>query len=177
MLSNRVAIRYAKAISERVLAKEQAEQINNDMKWIAQTICSNVELSRFVKNPVFSIDVKQSVLLEIFQKINQESKFLIRLLSENKRLELLDSVAKAYNDLYDRINGVQKIIVTTAFPITEKLENEVRAKAKEFTSGTLVIKNIIDPSIVGGFILRIGDKQYNASIANRLGVLKRELMN
>jgi len=176
-MSNKVAIRYAKAISERVPTKEQAEQINNDMKWIAQTILSNAELSRFIKSPVFSTDIKQSVLLEIFQKIDQESKFLIRLLAENKRLELLDSVAKAYNDLYDRINGIQKIIVTTAFALTEKLENEVRSKAKEFATGTLVIENVIDPSIVGGFILRIGDKQYNASIASRLGVLKRELMN
>jgi len=176
-MSNRVAIRYAKAISERVQIKEQAEQVNNDMKRIAQTVLSNTELSRFVKNPVFSTDIKQSVLLEVFQKINQESKFLIRLLAENKRLELLYSVAQAYNNLYDKINGVQKIQVTTAFPITEKLEAEVISKAKKITSGSLIIENIVDPSIIGGFIIRIGDKQYNASVANRLKRLKRELKN
>jgi len=176
-MSNRVAIRYAKAISERIQAKEQAEQINNDMKLIAKTIISNAELSRFVKSPVFSTEVKQSVLLEVFQNINQESKFLIRLLAENKRLELLDSVAQAYNDLYDKINGFQKVLVTTAFPITEKLEAEVISKAKKITSDSLIIQNIIDPSIIGGFIIRIGDKQYNASVANRLKRLKRELMN
>jgi len=176
-MSNRVAIRYAKAISERVQIKEQTEQINNDMKLIADTIIANSELNRFIKSPVFSTDLKQSVLLEVFQKIDQETKFLIRLLAQNKRLELLDSVAQAYNDLYDKVNGVQKVQVTTAFPITEKLEAEIIAKAKEFTSNSLVIENIIDPSIIGGFIIRIGDKQYNASLSNRLVVLKRELMN
>jgi len=176
-MSNRVAIRYAKAISERTQIKEQAKQVNKDMKLIVQTIFSSVELSRFVKNPVFSTDIKQVVLSEVFQKINQESKFLIRLLAENKRLELLVSVAQAYNDLYDKINGVQKVQVTTAFPITEKLETEVIAKAKEFTSKSLVIENIVDPSVIGGFILRIGDKQYNASMANQLKRLKRELKN
>jgi len=176
-MSNRVAIRYAKAISERTQIKEQAKQVNNDMKLIVQTILSSAELSRFVKNPVFSTDVKQAVLLEIFQKINQESKSLIRLLAENKRLELLGSVAQAYNDLYDKINGVQKVQVTTAFPITEKLEAEVINKTKKITSESLIIENIIDPSIIGGFIIRIGDKQYNASVTNRLKKLKRELKN
>jgi len=176
-MSNRVAIRYAKAISERVQIKEQAEQVNNDMKLIIQTIVSNAELNRFVKSPVFSTDIKQSVLLEIFQKINQESKFLIRLLAENKRLEQLVSVAQNYNDLYDKINGIQKVLVTTAFPITEKLESEVIRKAKKITSESLIIENIIDPSIIGGFIIRIGDKQYNTSIANQLKKLKRKLKN
>ncbi|SRR5690606_1559400 len=176
-MSNRAAIRYAKATMERAQAQGLVEQINSDMQLVSSTIQSNLELSSFVKNPVFSAEVKQTALLEVFSTINQESKLLIRLLAENKRLEILDSVAKAYNTMYDQVSGIQKIQVTTAFPITPELEAKVIAKAKEFTSNSLVIENIVDESIIGGFIIRMGDKQYNASVSNRLTILKRELVN
>lgn len=176
-MSKRAAIRYAKAIMEIAQSKGLAEQTNNDMQLVSSTIQSNSELSSFVKNPVFSTEVKQSALLEVFSGVNEESKLLIRLLAENKRLEILDSVAVAYSGMYDEVSGIQKIQVTTAIPITPELEEKVIAKAKEFTSKSLVIENIVDESIIGGFVLRMGDKQYNASVANRLTTLKRELVN
>ncbi len=176
-MSNRAAIRYAKAIMERVQANGLAAQTNQDMLLIADTINSNKELSRFIDNPVISTATKQSALLEIFSSINAESKLLLRLLAENKRLDILDAVALAYNKMFDQISGIEKIQVTTAFPITPELEAKVVEKAKEFTSNSLVIENIVDESIIGGFILRMGDKQYNASVANKLTTLKRELTN
>jgi F-type H+-transporting ATPase subunit delta len=57
------------------------------------------------------------------------------------------------------------------------LEVKVLAKIATFSNKKITIENTIDPAIIGGFILRIGDKQYNASVANRLQVLKRELSN
>jgi F-type H+-transporting ATPase subunit delta len=64
--------------------------------------------------------------------------------------------------------------VTTAIPLTEDLKSKVLVKAKELTGKDVDVKNIIDETIIGGFILRIGDIQYNASIANQLNKLKRE---
>ncbi len=176
-MSKRAAIRYAKAIMERAQANGLAAQTNDDMLLIADTIKSNAELNNFVKNPVFSRDVKYSALLEVFSQIGSESKLLLKLLAENKRLEILADVASAYNGLFDKVSGIEKIQVTTAFPITPELEAKVIAKVKEFTSNSLVIENIVDESIIGGFILRMGDKQYNASVANKLTTLKRELTN
>jgi F-type H+-transporting ATPase subunit delta len=75
------------------------------------------------------------------------------------------------------LNGIEVAKVTTAFPITPDLEAKVLAKIKEFSTSKITIENIIDPSIIGGFILRIGDQQYNASVANRLQELKREFSN
>jgi len=61
--------------------------------------------------------------------------------------------------------------------MSAELEAKVMAKIKEFSDKNITIENIIDESIIGGFILRIGDMQFNASIINRLQVLKRELSN
>jgi F-type H+-transporting ATPase subunit delta len=72
------------------------------------------------------------------------------------------------------LKGTQIAKVTTAVPLTEALKTKVLAKVKELTKKDVEVINIIDESILGGFILRVGDIQYNASIANKLNNLKRE---
>ena len=99
------------------------------------------------------------------------------MLFENKRFEILEEVVSQYIALSDESNGLQLVKVTTATPMDSALEAKVSAKIKEFSDKKITIVNIVDPSIIGGFILRIGDKQYNASLANSLQVLKKELSN
>ena len=99
---------------------------------------------------------------------------LFEVLIANKRIGILGEVAERYNVLYDVLNEKEKATVTTAIPMTSELEIKVLAKVKELTNKGVELENIVDESILGGFILRIGDKQYNASIANQLNKLKRE---
>lgn len=177
MSSTRAAIRYAKAILDMANSKSAANEVSQDMTLIATTIKGNLELSTFIQNPTIKVEVKESALLEVFASVNNVTKGLFRLLLENKRFEILESIAVEYNKLFDEANGVEVAKVTTAIVITPELEAKVLAKIKEFSDKKVTIENIVDASIIGGFILRIGDKQYNASIANRLKVLKRELSN
>ncbi|MEZ4780306.1 MAG: ATP synthase F1 subunit delta [Flavobacteriaceae bacterium] len=93
---------------------------------------------------------------------------------DNKRIELVESVAIKYSELYDIQNGKEKVVVTSAVPMTEDIEMKVLAKIKKLTNKAVTVENVIDESILGGFILRVGDVQYNASIANKLDKLKRE---
>ena len=177
MSSTRAAIRYAKAILDIASDKGVAQAVNNDMTLIASTIKSNKELSTFIENPTTKVEVKESALQEIFADTNAVTKSLFRLLFENKRFEILDSVALEYNNLFDESNGVEIAKVTTAIAMDLALEAKILAKIATFSDKKITIENTIDPSIIGGFILRIGDKQYNASVANRLQTLKRELSN
>ncbi len=177
MSGTRAAIRYAKAILDISDSKNIASEVSVDMALITSTINSNSELSNFILNPTINVEQKELALLEIFGDVNLVSKNLFRLLKENKRFEILDNVAIEYNKLYDSMNGVEVAHVTTAVPIDAALEAQVSQKIATFSSKKITIQNTIDPSIIGGFILRIGDKQYNGSVANRLQVLKRELNN
>jgi F-type H+-transporting ATPase subunit delta len=99
------------------------------------------------------------------------------LLQENKRFEILAEIAKQFNAQYDVMNGVEVAKVTTAIAMNAELESNVLAKIATISDKKITIENIVDPAIIGGFILRIGDKQYNASVANRLQELKREFSN
>lgn len=177
MASTRAAIRYAKAILDLANSKGVAEAVNNDMKSIASAIESNEELSTFIQNPTTTVEVKESALLEVFANINGVTKGLFHLLFENKRFEILEAISLEYKKLFDESNGVEIATVTTAIPLDAALEAKVLAKVATLSDKKITIENIVNPSIIGGFILRIGDNQYNASVANRLQVLKRELSN
>jgi F-type H+-transporting ATPase subunit delta len=118
-----------------------------------------------------------NVLSEVFGSVQADTKSLFRLLQENKRFQILEAIATQFNAQFDEMNGVEVAKVTTAFPITADLEAKILAKATSISTKKITIQNTVDPSIIGGFILRIGDKQYNASVSNRLQELKREFSN
>ncbi|SHL68975.1 ATP synthase F1 subunit delta [Flavobacterium chilense] len=177
MASTRAAIRYAKAILDLANSRGVAEVVNNDMKSIASAIQTNEELSAFIQNPTTRVEVKESALLEVFTNVNGITKGLFHLLFENKRFEILEAIAVEYSNVFDQSNGIEVAKVTTAVSMDAALEAKVLAKIATLSDKKITIENIVDPSIIGGFILRIGDKQYNASVANRLQVLKRELSN
>jgi len=174
---SRAAIRYAKAILDIAQTSGKAEAVNNDMKSIVTAVAESTELKDFLSNPVIKMDVKKSAISEIFSNVQAETQSLFNLLFENKRYEILESIAVQYTKLYDVSNGVEVAKVTTAFPITAELETKVLAKIAEFSKNKITIENIVDPSIIGGFILRVGDQQYNASVAGKLSELKREFAN
>lgn len=177
MASTRAAVRYAQAILDIAVDKGVSLEVGKDMHSIAGTIGGNAELHIFIESPTIKADIKEKALLEVFANVNAVTKSLFHLLFVNKRFSLLKAIAHDYNMLLDVKNGIEVARVTTAIPMTAELEAKVMAKVATFSSKLITIVNIVDESIIGGFILRIGDKQYNASIANRLHVLKRELSN
>ena len=177
MAGTRAAIRYAKAILDIAKANNSVDAVNADMTSIAKAIKESAELKDFLQSPIVKGEIKFSSLNEIFTSAQKETKGLFQLLLVNKRFELLNDVALQFNALYDELNGIEVAKVTTAVPMTPELEAKVLAKIASFSNKNITIQNIVDPSIIGGFILRIGDKEYNASVANRLQVLKRELSN
>ncbi len=174
MAGARAAIRYAKAILSLASDQKTADVVNNDMKLIATTVSENEDLNEALKSSIIKSDAKKSVLEQVFPELNGATQGLIDLLVTNKRIDILNQVAEKYTVLFDELNGKETATVTTAVPMSSDLEIKVLAKIKELTNKAVVLENIVDADILGGFILRVGDKQYNASIANKLNKLKRE---
>ncbi|WP_417876036.1 ATP synthase F1 subunit delta [Winogradskyella sediminis] len=174
MSGSRAAIRYAKAVLSLATDQKSADAVNSDMKLIINTIAESKDLNQMLQSPVVRSSDKKAVLLAVFTDSNVATTNLIDTLIANKRLSLLNDVALSYVQLYDELRGRQLASVTTAVALTEELEVKVLAKVKELTGKDAEVKNIIDETILGGFILRVGDIQYNASIANKLHKLKRE---
>lgn len=174
MAESRAAIRYAKAVLSLAIDKKVAEAVNTDMKLIANAISESPELNTMLLSPVVRSSEKKSVLSAVFSNVNGTSDQLIDVLIANKRIALLGDVANRYNHLYDTLKDTQVAKVTSAVPLTDELKAKVLAKVKELTGKVTEVENIVDESILGGFILRVGDVQYDASVANKLNRLKRE---
>lgn len=174
MAGTRAAIRYAKAVLSVASEKNAAAAVNNDMKHIAQTISESSDLDMMLKSATVKSDDKSAILAKVFPSLNAISSDLFKVLAANKRIEILEATAVKFCKLFDELEGKEKATVTTAVPMNNDLELKVLAKIKDLTSKSVELENIVDESILGGFILRVGDTEYNASIANKLNTLKRE---
>jgi len=174
MAGSRAAIRYAKAVLSLAVDKKAAELVNTDMKLIADTFSHNEDLTTMLKSAVVKTEEKKAVLTQVFPKINAISSSLFEMLFTNKRIDILSEVAVKYTALFDESSAKEIATVTTAVPMTKELEKKVLDKVKTLTTKTVELENIVDENVLGGFVLRIGDKQYDASIANKLNRLRRE---
>lgn len=175
MKGTRAALRYAKAVLNLAKESKKEEEVNKSMLLIAQTISESQELALVLNSPVVKADHKTKALNAIFsESIDQISLGVIGLLAENKRLPLLAMVAKQYSILFDHDKLIDVARVTTAVPLTAALNKKVLAKIKELTGHEATVENVVDADILGGFILRVGDIQYDASISNNFNELKRQ---
>lgn len=171
---NRAALRYAKATLNLAKETNLAQEVNDNMLLIASTIKESSELQAFLNNPTLKSDAKMNVLTSLFgTKINTITNDVLKILVNNKRLDLLPFVAKQYNSIYSKMQGEEVAMVTSAIPLTDELKEKILVKVKELTNKQVTIENIVDESIIGGFILQVGDKQFDASISGKLNKLHR----
>ena len=175
MKDTRAALRYAKAILNLAKDSKEESKVNDDMLLIASTIAESSDLDAMLKSPVIKAEDKKDVLKALFdKKTTNISSGLFLLLEENKRLEILEEVAKQYTIIYDHLKSIDIAKVTTAVPLTKEIEKQVMAKIVELTGNKASLENIINPDILGGFVLRVGDIQYDASIYDYLNELRKE---
>ncbi|GAA4109941.1 ATP synthase F1 subunit delta [Aquimarina addita] len=174
---SRAAIRYAKAVLSLAQDQNATENVQKDMQDVIATVNGSAELRMVLHSPLIKSEVKLASLREIFKNTGDITKKLFDILIENKRVDILGEVATQYRVLFDELHNTQIAKVTTAVPLNDAITALVQAKVKELTGNEATIENVIDDSIIGGFILRVGDLQYNASILNKLTSLKRELSN
>ena len=178
MKEARPALRYAKALLNLAISNGVDSEVNDNLKVVVDTIKGSDDLDAMLKSPVIKVSDKKNVLNAVFgDKVNNVTKGLFDILADNKRVSILDAVAKQYAVIYDYHKSIQTAKVTTAVALTPELEQKIQDKVVALTGNNAGIENIIDPSIIGGFILRVGDIQYDASISNKFKELKKEFDN
>lgn len=174
MMSSRAAQRYAKAVLSLAKEQDKTKEVNGEMLLVSQTLSTSEDLLRALKSPTVKLEAKRTTLLAVFKDTGAITKGLFNILIENKRIDIIEEVVNKYILLYNEMNGIQIATVTTAVPLSPEMEQKVLQKVRELTGGNASLKNKIDEAILGGFILRIGDLQYDASVSGSLTRLKRE---
>lgn len=175
MNNNRAALRYAKAVLDLATEEKAADTVASNMQTIMATIDRSEDLQQLLKSPVIPAAAKKQVLQEVFKTLHQTTKNLVDLLISNKRITLLQEVASQYIARYKKQKGDATAYITTAVPLTPDLKEKIKAEVTKSVDSTIAVENKVDEDIIGGFVLRIGDMQYDASIADKLNRLKKEL--
>ncbi len=174
MSESRAAARYARAVLDFAVEKKMTDVVENDMRTIVATISGSKELQELIGSPVMKGELKKKAFLAIFKGSHPITEGLIDLLITNRRISLINEVAFKYIVLNEDLKGKDVAYVTTAVPLSDELEKKVLKEVSKLTGNKITIENRVDSSLIGGFVLRVGDLQYDASISNKLNNIKRE---
>jgi F-type H+-transporting ATPase subunit delta len=179
MANLRIAKRYAKALFEIAEETKKLEKITDDVVFIDSLIRNSRELQLFLKNPIIKEDKKREVLKEIFSdsRVDPVTLKFIMLLVEKKREDILHDIVKVYQQIYDEKMGIVSAEVVTAVEVGERLKKKIEQKILELTGAKKVKASYrVDPSIIGGIVIRVGDTVYDASIRRRIQLLREQLI-
>lgn len=176
MNEERVGYRYAKAVFDMAIQNGATSAVNTDIQLIAETCAGSDDLMAFLKNPVIPNAQKHIGLTQIFGSRLQsvEVKGLIDLVVDNNREKFLPQIASSFTKLYDEFTNVVRATITSADTLTPDTVAGIKTSVEQKLGKTLVITEKIDASLIGGFILKVGDKLFDGSVATNLRKLHNE---
>ncbi|HEY0057191.1 MAG TPA: ATP synthase F1 subunit delta [Pedobacter sp.] len=170
-----VASRYAKSLID--LAEEQTslEAVKTDIESFVSVVRENPTLQAVLKNPIIGIDKKTAILDQLFgASFNKVVMAFFKIVVSKGRSEVLYGTAKEFINEYNRRKGIIHAVVTSAVPLTEAQKSKVADLIIEATKAQVVLESKIDPALIGGFIIKVGDRQVDVSIASSLNKLRHE---
>lgn len=174
--SSKVAKRYAKALLDYSIEKHEEDNFVQEISSLVEVVCENPDLRALLHSPIVRMEIKHKVLQEVFSQRSAILNLLIEILVENKRVSNLYDIAREYIIQYNRYKGKTTAYLTTAVELPETLKAQFVQKAIALSGGKkITLESRVEPQLIGGFILRIDDLQYNASIAHKLYGIKEQL--
>lgn len=179
MTGNIVSRRYAKAlfaVGEKQ-GKDQIAAYGQELQELAGALLEAPEAMSFFRNPTFNADEKKSVMNQIVAKTgaNQMVKNFCDLLAEKDRLSVLPAIAADYKKMLDEFQGVIAGEMITAKPLSEERKSELKKRLEDQTGKKLELEFADSADILGGVVLKIGDKVLDASLKAQLQILKENI--
>jgi F-type H+-transporting ATPase subunit delta len=178
MSVTRIANRYAQALLSLSIEQNSLEKVNADMLQLSEICRESKDFENLLNSPIVDSSKKLEIFNLIFgAKMEKISVDFMNLIIQNSRESMMPSIAASFIDLYKENQNILDVTVIAADKLDENTKGVITDKIKQSYNGTIVLIEKIDPTLIGGFIVRIGDKQIDASIANQLANLKNILLN
>lgn len=178
MNEGKVATRYAKAVFETAREKKVLDKVYQDFKLILNTFNQSKEIKEHLQNPLLKDKDKLEVLNKLFSAhtdnvINQ----LFKLLVKNKRELYLPAIARVFADMYKHDRNIKTATLITAVKIQDDLKEKLVSFVKNTYQSEIELEEKINEDIIGGFVLRIDDQQFDASVSTQLTQIKNQFIN
>lgn len=176
MLNPRVASRYAKSLLDLAVEKGVLEQVYEDMKYLEGVMTQSSEFKNLLKSPVIKADAKIKVVAAVTAgKIGGITTAFINLVINKAREAVLPEVISSFIQQYKQHKNIDTVKLTTAVPISDTVRNAIINQVRNTSNlQNIEVQSIVDPAIIGGFVLQAGDKLVDASVAYELKQVSRE---
>jgi F-type H+-transporting ATPase subunit delta len=171
-----IAVTYARALFDVALEQNSLEEAIGDMRLIDEVCHANRDFKLMIKSPVIASDKKIKIIHAVFeQRLSPLTlSYLIIILRKNREV-LIPDIADDFIELYKDYKGILTTYLKTSTPIGKELREQIIALLKHQTGKEIELIEETKAEIIGGFILRWKDQQYDASILNQINKLKKEV--
>ena len=179
MIGNVVARRYSKALVEVVAEREgDFDAVHAELRDLAGVIEGSRDLMRLLYSPSIRMEVKRGILEDLLSLagLSDLAATFVRLLLEKGRLRYLPSVAETFEYLANERQGKVKVTVTSAAPLSAEEAERLKAGLEQATGKTVLIETVVEPPLIGGLVVRIGDRVLDGSIRHQLDVMRESLV-
>lgn len=178
MDQSKINVRYAKAFFALAKDKGLTLELRKDAKLIASVCESSSDFKLLLESPVIKTSQKTEALKRIFEgKINALSLKFLLLITENKRESYIPGIFRNLEDLYRREEGIKSAVLTSAQPLGEALILQIRKILETEFNAKVELSQKVDNKLIGGFVLRVEDKQYDASLSTQLKKIREQLLH
>lgn len=176
MSARRIAARYAKSLLDFGNEQGQLETISKDMKWFLEAV-KNKDLLNLLKSPIVSQGKKRDIFEAIFGKnLSKTTNTFFNIILNKGRESIIPEIASEFDVQYKAFNHVSSVKLTTASPLSEEAVNQIKSKllASNATDEKVELETAVNPDLIGGYVIEIGDKLFDDSVAHKLNKLKKE---
>jgi len=170
-----ISKRYAQAFMDLAVEMNQLEESREDMENIALICKEDKDFMVFLRSPVIMPEKKVSVLLKIFEgKVRELTMNFIRLITTHRREMILDQIVRQFIVLYKKKMNIIPTFLTTALQVSPEVRSEIVGLMENYTKGNIELHEEVDQDLIGGFLLRFEDKEFNASLRDTINQLKKD---
>lgn len=173
-----VATRYAKSLLDLSVEKGQLEAVYADMLQVKSVCDSSKEFLNFLNSPIINADKKIATIKAVFEgKLNAITSGFLTIVASKRREAVIPEMAASFIEQYRSHKNILTAVVTSANGLDAATKQKALDLVKSQMSGEVELVEKVDANIIGGFILKIGDKQLDKSVARQLSNMKKELTN
>lgn len=177
MLNIQLASKYAAAIFEIAKEEKNLDGYDKDLSKVRAEVFDIPEAVKFFQNPLIPQQAKKDLLKRAFDKeISATVMNFLMLLVDKKRIGVFCEIYDIFTSLKNKEQGILVADVTSAFPLSKKQQDALIKKLSSLTGRKVKIRPHKDTSIIGGLILKIGDKRIDGSVLGRLNALRSSML-
>lgn len=171
-----VAKTYAQALFEFAQEAGRIEDIRTEFDFVGETLTTYKEFFELVKTPKLSIDERKAILVKVFgEKISSEMMNFLMIILDKRRAGELLSIHREFALQVDAHLGIEEAFVTSATALDEAEKDALVANLVKLTGKKIRLRTGVDPSVIGGVYIKVGDKVIDGSLRNKLELMKEEL--